>query len=156
MRQGKPTYYWDANVFLAWLKNEQREAGDIEGIAEVVWMVDRNRATIVTSVITKGELFQSSLSQEARNQLTRMFKRSNIVLVDLNDPISELSGTIREFYKSRKEKMDLPDAQHLATAIASQVDEFHTFDDELLKKSGNVAGHKLLICKPKGVQGVLF
>jgi hypothetical protein len=54
-------------------------------------------------------------------------------------------------------KMKLAHAQHLATAIAVHVDEFHTFDeDDLITKSGNVAGHNLVICKPKGTQGILF
>jgi predicted nucleic acid-binding protein len=156
MRRGRPAYYWDACLFLAWLKNEQREYGDMEGLAEVVSMVHRNEATIVTSVVTKGEVLQSSLSPEAQTQFNDIFKRRNIVLVDLNDPISEISANVRDYYVARKEKMELPDAQHLATAIASKVDEFHTFDDELIKKSGNVAGRKLIICKPKGIQGVLF
>jgi predicted nucleic acid-binding protein len=156
MRQGKPTYYWDACLFLAWLKDEQREAGDMEGLAEVIWMVDRNRVTISTSVVTKGEIWQSTLTEQAKGMFTQMLKRRNVVLVNLTDPISELSATIRQFYVGRKEQMDLPDAQHLATAIAYKTDEFHTFDDKLLNKSGNVAGYRLIICKPKGLQGILF
>lgn len=129
----------------------------MEGLAEVVWMVDRNQANILTSVITKGEVLQSSLSVSARTSFINIFNRPNIVAVDLTNQIAELSGFIRDYYVSRSQKMSLGDAQHLATAIAYKVDEFHTFDeDDLIPKSGNIAGHKLIICKPKGVQGILF
>jgi hypothetical protein len=54
--------------------------------------------------------------------------------------------------------VELPDAQHLATAIAyKEVDEFHTFDgDDLLRFNGNVAGFNLKICKPTAIQKWLF
>jgi hypothetical protein len=32
--------------------------------------------------------------------------------------------------------------------ILFRADEFHTFDDALIALSGNVAGHRLIICKP--------
>ena len=156
MRQSKPTYYWDASLFLAWLMNESSKPGEMEGLAEVAWLVDRNQAIIVTSVMTKGEVWQSALPVNVRVMFADVFKRPNVVLVDLSDPISALGGVIREDYASRHAKLKLADAQHLATAIACKVTEFHTFDEnDLIAKSGNVAGYKLIICKPKGIQGIL-
>lgn len=157
MSKTKPKYYWDANIFLAWLKNEKRKAGEMEGVAEIVWMVDRNQAVIVTSVVSKSEVLQSSLPLPVQKLFSQIFQRPNLVLVDFSDRIADLAGTIRDFYKQQGKKVELGDAQHLATAIAYQVDEFHTFDeDDLIPLSGNVAGHKLIICKPKGTQGILF
>jgi predicted nucleic acid-binding protein len=157
MPKAKPKYYWDANIFLAWLKNEKRKAGEMEGVAEIVWMVDRNQAVIVTSVVSKSEVLQSTLPPSAQKMFSQIFQRPNLVLVDFSDHIADLAGTIRDFYKQQGKKLKLGDAQHLATAIAYQVDEFHTFDEyDLIPLSGNVAGHKLIICKPKGTQGILF
>lgn len=157
MSKTKPKYYWDANIFLAWLKNERRKAGEMEGVAEIVWMVDRNQAVIVTSVVSKSEVLQSSLPLPVQKLFGQIFQRPNLVLVDFSDRIADLAGTIRDFYMQQGKKVKLGDAQHLATAIAYQVDEFHTFDeDDLIPLSGNVAGHKLIICKPKGTQGILF
>lgn len=45
-------------------------------------------------------------------------------------------------------KLKTPDAIHLVTAILHRADEFHTFDETLTALSGNVAGHRLTICKP--------
>jgi predicted nucleic acid-binding protein len=42
-----------------------------------------------------------------------------------------------------------PDSIHLATAILHRADEFHTFDDGLISLSGNVGGHRLIVCKPE-------
>lgn len=157
MSNTKPKYYWDANIFLAWLKNEKRKAGEMDGVAEIVWMVDRNQAVIVTSVVSKSEVLQSSLPLPAQGLFSQIFQRPNLVLVDFSDRIADLAGTIRDFYKQQGKRVKLGDAQHLATAIAYQVDEFHTFDeDDLIPLSGNVAGNKLIICKPKGTQGILF
>ncbi len=79
-----------------------------------------------------------------------------------------MAGEIRDYYQKRKELDDLPtvttpDAVHLATAILHDVDEMHTFDQNdkpnkrraLIPLSGNVAGHKLIICKPELAQGNL-
>ena len=44
-----------------------------------------------------------------------------------------------------------PDASHLASAIIANVDEMHTFDDDLLELDGKVQridGTDLKICKP--------
>jgi hypothetical protein len=38
---------------------------------------------------------------------------------------------------------------HLATAVLYRADEFHTFDDQLIAFSGNVGGHKLIVCHPE-------
>jgi|KBSSwiStaDraftv2_1062776.scaffolds.fasta_scaffold223148_6 predicted nucleic acid-binding protein len=157
MPKTKPKYYWDANIFIAWLKNEKRKAGEMEGLAEIVWMVERNQAVMVTSVVSKSEVLQSTLPLQVQKLFSQIFQRPNLVLVDFSDRIADLAGAIRDFYKQQGKKIKLGDAQHLATAIAYQVDEFHTFDeDDLIPLSGSVAGHRLIICKPKGTQGILF
>lgn len=57
--------------------------------------------------------------------------------------------------------LTVPDSLHLATAILYRATEFHTFDENdkpkqnalgLLPLSGDVAGHKLKICKPEAKQ----
>ena len=157
MSKAKPKYYWDANLFLALLKNEKRKTGEMEGLNEIVWMVDHGQAIIVTSVVSKGEVLQSSLPPSVQQMFGKLFQRPNLVLVDLSNPIADLVGEVRDFYRKQKKNLSLGDAQHLATAISCQVDEFHTFDeDDLIPLSGNVAGHKLIVCKPKGSQGILF
>jgi predicted nucleic acid-binding protein len=157
MLKARPKYYWDANLFLAWLINEKRKKGEMEGLAEVAWMVDHNEAVIVTSVITRTEVLESKMSRQAQDLFLALCKRPNVVLIDVNVRIADLAREIRDFYAKRSQRLRVPDATHLATAIAAMVDEFHTFDeDDLISKNGNVAGHNLTICKPRGAQGILF
>jgi len=67
---------------------------------------------------------------------------------------------VRNYYSMRPEfenrTLATPDAIHLASAIMNRATEFHTFDGGgvgkslgLLPLTGNVAGHKLTICKPQ-------
>lgn len=158
MAQTLPKYYWDAGLFIAWLKDEKRKSGEMEGLAEVVSMVDRMEAVMITSVVTRTEVLESTLTDENRGTFDKIFKRTNCKLVDLNAPISDLAHDIREHYRAATNKnIKTPDCQHLATAIAYNCDELHSFDeDDLLPLSGNVAGHKLIVCKPKGKQMVMF
>jgi predicted nucleic acid-binding protein len=157
MRRGKPIYYWDANIFLAWLKNEVRKPGEMEGLAEIVAIIDRQEATMMTSVLTRTEVLESSLPSHAQNLFNKIFDRPNVVSVDLTAPISDLAHSIRDYYRQNGRSLKTPDSIHLATAINHKVDEFHTFDeDDLISLSGNVAGRGLIICKPKGIQTLLF
>ena len=157
MRQGKPIYYWDANVFLAWLKDERRKPGEMEGLAEVIAMIDRQEAILMTSVMTRTEVLESSLPARAQNLFDKIFDRQNIVSVDVTAPIGNLAHQIRDYYRQNGRSLKTPDSIHLATAINCKADELHSFDeDDLIPLSGNIAGYRLIICKPKGMQGVLF
>lgn len=157
MRRGKPIYYWDANVFLAWLKDERRKPGEMEGLAEIAAMIDRQEAILMTSVLTRTEVLESTLPNNAQNLFNRIFDKPSIVSVDLTAPISVLAHSIRDHYHRNGKRLKSPDCVHLATAIHHKVDELHTFDeDDLIPLSGNIAGNKLIICKPKGIQGELF
>ena len=88
MRRGKPIYYWDANIFLAWLKNERRKPGEMDGLAEVVAVISRQEAIVMTSVMTRAEVLESSLPPHAQNQFGKIFDRPNVVSVDVTAPIS--------------------------------------------------------------------
>lgn len=159
MRRGKPIYYWDANIFLAWLKDERlnRKPGEMEGLTEVVAMIDRQEAIMMTSVMTRAEVLESSLPPRTQNLFDKIFDRPNVVSVDLTAPISNLAHQIRDHYRQNSRSLKTPDSIHLATAINCKADEFHTFDEgDLIPLNGNVAGYRLIICKPKGTQGVLF
>jgi len=153
-----PKYYWDSGLFIAWFKDEKRKPGEMQGLAEVVSMIDKKEAILVTSVITRTEVLESTLSDENKGMFDKLFKRTNCKQVDVTAPISELAHDIREFCKNSTGKnLGTPDSQHLATAIVYKCDELHTFDeDDMTPLNGNVAGHNLVICMPKGKQMVMF
>lgn len=125
---------------------------------------------MITSVITKTEVFECELSSGVYERYTNLLTRRNVITLDNDLRVAELAGKIREYYAQRKridglDGITTPDAIHLATAIHYSADVFYTFDDgkkagskgrSLLSLNGNVAGHELHIKKPIAKQYRLF
>lgn len=150
------TYYWDACLFLAWLKDEKRRQGEMEGIREQVERVRRNEIRVITSALTYSEVTAAKIPNETADAFANVMQRKNIRLIDVSVPIARKAGELKDFYAAKGGKrLGTPDAIHLATAIIYQAKEFHTFDQNnsggtlgLIPLSGDVAGHNLTICKP--------
>jgi len=157
------TIYWDSCIFIAWLKNEQRAPGEMDGVYECVSNVQSGRARLITSVLTRTEVFEANLEQHVRDQYSLLLNRRNCQILDNDLRVSNLAREIREYYQNQS-KLDglpdlaTPDAIHLATAIHYNANAFWTFDDggrggrSLLSLNGNVAGHPLVVCKPVATQ----
>lgn len=161
MTTGKPIVYWDACVFLSWIKNENRPNNEMDGVNAVAQKIDKDHVILLTSDITIGEILDSTLDDNARQKLKDIFKRRNCRSVAADRRVNSLASEIRDYYQQRKDidllpTLMLPDAIHLATAILYSVTEFHTFDANdgrnkkraILPLNGNVAGYPLVICKP--------
>jgi predicted nucleic acid-binding protein len=163
---GKFKYYWDTAPLIAWLTDERREdPSEMSGLAEVLEMVDRDRAVIMTSVLWRAEILDLGLSAVQRRKLDAAFDGLTVIELQVDSRIMELAGEIRAFQKKSKSKSEIkyvsvPDAIHLASAIHYEAHEFHTFDGKrkginsggLLTLDGNVAGHRLKICSPRAIQ----
>ena len=159
MPGNNPLYYWDTCLFIAWLKDEQRKTGDLDGVREVIERSKRRDVRIMTSVITIAEVLASKLPAGMDTLFQGMMKRVSKQGVD--SKIAVLAHDLRNYYSLRAAEFDgktlsTPDALHLATAILYRADQFHTFDEKgsrkslgLLPLSGNVGGHALTICKPE-------
>lgn len=157
MAGGSPIYYWDTCLFLAWLNDEERKRGEMDGVREIVGRSKRREVKLVTSVLTQVEVLQSRIPVGLNSLFVDLLKRMTKLSVDTK--IASLAHDIRD-YALRAADFDgkvltVPDAIHLATAILYHVDEFHTFDERgsakalgLLPLSGDVGGHRLKICKP--------
>lgn len=164
MNGNKDIYYWDTCMFSAWLADEQRKSGEMDGVREVVTRIKKRDASLVTSSIMLAETLPSKLPAGVYNLLEGFLRRTNIQVQAVSIKIARLAGDIRDYYAQNsvngKSKLATPDSIHLATAIISGVTEFHTFDSGekdkkfigLLQLDGNVAGHRLKICKPSARQ----
>ena len=157
------TIYWDSCIFIAWLKDEKRQPGEMDGIYECAEEVEAGHIRIITSVLTRTEVFEADLSQEIKNKYSQFLNRRNVQLLDQDLRVSDLAREIREYYQKQSQIDGLPgfpvaDAVHLATAIHYRVDAFWTFDNgghkarSLLSLNGNVAGYSLVITKPVATQ----
>lgn len=63
--------------------------------------------------------------------------------------MAQIAHDLRNHDAMAGRSLKAPDAIHLAQAILYRADEFHPFDEQLLSFSGNVAGHRLIVCKPE-------
>ncbi|MBZ5678029.1 MAG: PIN domain-containing protein [Acidobacteriia bacterium] len=157
---------------IAWLSNEVRATGEMEGVQEVAREVLKNKTVLVTSTLTRAEILECKMPKGAIEKYRKFFRRSNVVAIPFDNEIAELTSEIRNFYSPGDFELLTPDAIHLATAIHMGVTEFHTFDGSdpskkprnnktktkcgLLLLGSQVAGKTLLIKKPIGIQGDLL
>lgn len=129
------------------------------GVREVIERAKRREVKLMTSVLTSVEVLQSRLPVGMDTLFNEVMRRVNRLGVD--SKVAALAHDLRNYYVNRAAEHDgkilsLPDAIHLATAILYRADEFQTFDHDgdkkylgLIPLSGNVGGHRLIICKPE-------
>lgn len=140
--------YWDACAFISWA---ERNVGqdELRALDEIERRFDLGEIILFTSTISHIEVFPAD--EQKRAQFKRFLLRSNFEEVQVSRGIAELSREIAEYYLdgTKGQKIWMPDAIHLATAIKYEVDVFHTYDGyrkpprrpaNLLALSGNVAG----------------
>lgn len=155
MAGNSPIYYWDTCLFLAWLKDEERRAGEMDGVRELIERARRRDVRLITSVLTTVEVLAAKMPAGMDTLFQNLMRRVNRQAMDIR--VAQIAHDLRNHYVAQGGKtLSTPDAIHLATAILYRADEFHTFDTEgssrslgLIPLSGNVGGHRLTICKPE-------
>lgn len=96
MKADKEIIYWDACIFLAWLKDETCEPSVMEGIEDTVKRVHDNEVVLITSIMTQTEVLESMMSKEAQTKFENVFKRRNVVWINHDTRIGKLSHDIRD------------------------------------------------------------
>jgi hypothetical protein len=61
MPGSSPVYYWDACLFLAWIKDEERPSGEMDGVREIIELSKKRDAIIMTSVLTSVEVLAAKI-----------------------------------------------------------------------------------------------
>ena len=166
MAAGKPRFYWDAAPLITWIQDERRgDPAEMDGLAEVIELVEAGKAILMTSVLWRAEVLDSKLTADQRKNLSAVFQNRYIQELSIDARIMDLAGEIRSHQRNDPRKdviknIRVPDAIHLASAIHYDATEFHPFDGKkvdgtsasLLTLNGNVAGHRLKICIPRADQ----
>lgn len=167
-RSSLPLVYWDACVFISWLKGEQRPGTETTDLNSVAADIHSGHLRMVTSVETLNEVLEGDLSPEDNKRFLQLFDRSNISMAIKDHRVGFKARELRDYYKSRRADpgdpiLCSPDATHLATAIIYNAVEFHTFDGTgnrrclgLLPLTGNVGGYPMRVCKPSTKQPSLL
>ena len=96
MAGADPTFYWDTCMFLAWIKDEQRPSGEMDGVREVVDRSKRRQVKIFTSVLTAVEVLQSRLPVGVEGLFAGFMKRVHRIGID--SKVAALAHDIRDHY----------------------------------------------------------
>lgn len=142
-------------MFLALLTGEARPQEDLDGLFEVLDLVDRDQAMIITSSVVRTEILDDEADPSAPERLEQIFARPTCVPIDVNRAISEKAGKLRTACKVGGRTLKTPDALFIATALLHGADALHTFDDRLLRLDGQPEVDGLHITKPHGRQTAL-
>jgi predicted nucleic acid-binding protein len=157
MKAGKTLVYWDTAVWLAWLLGERHwPATVLAGIEDVIVQLESGRLLLLTSSITRSEVFEGRLATEQKALWNSIMRRSDVQAIAADDRVNDRSAAIREYHKNRGTKIETPDAIHLATAVLYKAHEFQTMDGldksgkakKILKLNGDVGGYPLFITQP--------
>ena len=154
----KVKFCWDACIFIAHLKGEQRSADETAGLHEVLELVLTKQAAILTSSLISSEVLNRAADQlMARTRLKEMLNRPGFAVIDANTAVSDKAGDLRERVNESSLGLNLKrnDAIYVATAILYKVDALHTFDPVLLALDRHSLVEGLTIAKPHGVQTTL-
>lgn len=152
MTDGSNFVYWDACIFLAYVKGEQHRLGEIEYLHAQATRFDTGKLKLITSSITVAEIREATLTADQIAKLLRIFRRSNFLFVDVTVAVAELASKIRSYYTAhpilsgdkKRLMLQTPDAIHVASAIVAQKGakeslKLLTFDSENKPKTNSLA-----------------
>lgn len=133
------TYYWDACIFYEVVGDEKVSAQKKTAIDEILDNNEGKKNVICTSVMCHLEVIPSKLVEKDAGDdadYMALFDHEHFVDIEISTNILTLAREIKNYYYrppsdiSSAKVMDTLDAIHLATAIITRVDEFHTRDDD--------------------------
>jgi len=108
----------------------------------------------VTSTLIFVEVLSAKLSDEQERQFRQSFRRLDHTSYDLTPPIAMKARDFRARCLNDKMSLKTPDAIHLATASLYNA-ELWTFDEKLLRLSGDERVDRLIISKPSDAVAAL-
>lgn len=147
-------FYWDSCAFIG------RIQGDPSRIIDLKFLTDEaaaGRVQIVASALAVAEVSyirrECSEAEKLRDieEIGKFFDNDYIHIVQVTRHIATEAAKI-----AVRHKVKPPDAIHLATAIASNCQVVHTYDNVLLKLDGKVGAPALTIKAPPAAERGLF
>jgi len=131
-----PVYYWDASVFLAFIKEEKER---YETVTNLLEECDNGNIHIWTSTLSIAEVTRGKtepgkiVPMKTQNKIDALWEPpSKIKLIEVTQMVvKEARNVIRAIHGNAKTGIRSADAIHLASAIQKDIKEVHTYDDTL-------------------------
>src|SRR5947199_10650978 len=105
MAGSEPIYYWDSCLFLAWLQDENRKSGEMDGVREVIERSKRREVKIVTSVLTFVEVLNGKMPVGMGRLFADLMKR-RVTRLCMEIKVAQLAHDLRDHYSSRPTEFD--------------------------------------------------
>ncbi len=103
MPGSNPVYYWDACLFLSWIKDEDRPTGDMDGFREIIELSKKRDARIMTSVLTSVEVLSAKIPAGMDTLFQQLMKR--VYRVGIDTKVVALAHDIRNHYTKLVERV---------------------------------------------------
>jgi predicted nucleic acid-binding protein len=145
MPSPKRRIYWDAPVWLSYVN------GDVDRLPTLDALLADSSSTsgaieLYTSTVSQVEVAFAKAEQDKRaldptieQQIDELWAdRSALKLVELYETITREARQFIRLAMTRGWSLKPIDAIHLATAKLSQCEEFHTYDERLLRYTNDV------------------
>jgi predicted nucleic acid-binding protein len=137
--------YWDSDCFLGFLQAEP----DKEALCQAVLNeAERSNILIVTSALTIAEVLhlrgRVPLPKAVRRKVADFFKNEYISIRNVTRRVAEAARDLVWDHGIKPK-----DAIHVATALDARLALMNTFDEDLIRKSGQLGRPALLIGKPQ-------
>ena len=157
MASGKPVYYWDTSIWIVYFNEGKQHPDVFDRLEEIVDMLKKRQATLLTSVLTRIELLQLHHGPEKLREYDAQLNRRNVHDVSITRSIATLASDYRNHFPTLRKGRKLSDAIHLATAVDAVVDEMHTTDaDDLLPCNGDAILRGTQVIRPVSASPKLF
>lgn len=92
---------------------------------------------MVVSTLLYVEVLEKDMSEGAMEQFKKFIQnRAMVSIVAVDIRVARKAQMIRDTVRKKGESVSTPDAVHIATAIVSEAQFFHTFDDRLRRLNG--------------------
>ena len=150
----RPTYCWDANVFLAWLGEEP--GAPLANIDLVRGEIDKGEANLLVPVIAYSEILEAKHTPDQMDLFRKFLQRSNVEVANITQEIAEKTGQVRSraLGLHPKVKLRTPDATYIAVAIVFKAEVLHTLEaNQLPQLSGTSVVEGLKITAPRPLKG---
>ena len=127
---------WDSSVLISWIRGDASVVR-VQAMKTVVEAVESGAYRLAVSALLYAEVLESTMPAPAIGQFEKfMQNRAMVSIVAVDIRVARKAQMIRDTLRKKGESVSTPDAVHIATAIVSGAQFFHTFDDRLLRLNG--------------------
>lgn len=137
MASRRKRMYWDACSWIAYIQQEKPGPNSTftenryEMCSSILRLAVAGKLEIATSCFTLAEVCKKpDIKTLPTGDLARFFDHSYILQVSVDKNVGVRAQNLQ---MSGLSGLKPPDAVHLASAVVARAEEFHTFDEKLLK-----------------------